>query len=226
MLQKKGNREWLRAVLASASLSLAMLGPASRTLIPIMAAVEEEKTPIDHVIVIVGENHTYDNVFGGYVPTGGQTAWNLLSEGIINADGSPGPHFSNAFQNVATDSTVTPGTYSPTPPTAPGPANLQTPDTTYAYGLTPNVPDSRWTATPLLNGPFPLVKHGSNLNGADYFGSFTGDPVHRFFQMWQDYDGGKLDLFPWVGETIGIGRNGLRFPSTLIKAALQWAFTI
>jgi phospholipase C len=29
-------------------------------------------TPIEHVIVIVGENHTFDNTFGGYVPSNGQ----------------------------------------------------------------------------------------------------------------------------------------------------------
>lgn len=30
-------------------------------------------SPIEHVIVVVGENHTFDNVFGGYVPRPGQT---------------------------------------------------------------------------------------------------------------------------------------------------------
>ena len=29
-------------------------------------------TPIQHVIVIVGENHTFDNVFGAYRPRGGR----------------------------------------------------------------------------------------------------------------------------------------------------------
>jgi hypothetical protein len=78
--------------------------------------------------------------------------WNLLSEGIINSDGSPGAHFSNAAQSVATDTTVTPGTYSPTPPPNPGPATLQTPDTTYAYGNPQNVPDPRWASTTIPDG--------------------------------------------------------------------------
>src|ERR1700757_4037820 len=50
-------------------------------------------TPIKHVIVVVGENHTFDNLFGGFTPRPGQHVHNLLSEGIINADGTPGPHF-------------------------------------------------------------------------------------------------------------------------------------
>jgi phospholipase C len=152
MREQQGTKRWLWIALASAGASMAMFA----TGVARAKGNSGAATPIDHVIVIVGENHTYDNVFGGYVPTAGQTVWNLLSEGIINADGSPGPHFSNAAQSVATDSTVTPGTYSPTPPTSPGPATLQTPDTTYAYGVTPSVPDSRYSAS-IPNGPFPLI---------------------------------------------------------------------
>ena len=37
------------------------------------------KSPIDHVIVIVGENHTFDNVFGAYLPRPGRPYYNLLS---------------------------------------------------------------------------------------------------------------------------------------------------
>jgi len=47
-------------------------------------------TPIKHVIVIVGENRSFDHLFATYVPTAGETVNNLLSEKIINADGTPG----------------------------------------------------------------------------------------------------------------------------------------
>jgi phospholipase C len=60
-------------------------------------------TPIKHVIVIIGENRSFDHVFATYVPRNGQTVWNLLSEGIINADGSPGWNFKKAEQLSATD---------------------------------------------------------------------------------------------------------------------------
>ena len=55
-------------------------------------------TPIKHVIVIVGENRTFDHLFATYVPAGGETVDNLLSKGIINADGSPGKKYSLARQ--------------------------------------------------------------------------------------------------------------------------------
>ena len=47
-------------------------------------------TPIKHVIVIIGENRSFDHVFATYVPKTGQTVWNLLSERIMKADGTPG----------------------------------------------------------------------------------------------------------------------------------------
>jgi phospholipase C len=61
-------------------------------------------SPIKHVIVIIGENRSYDHVFATYVPKRGQTTKNLLSEGIVNADGTPGPNFEKAQQLAATDS--------------------------------------------------------------------------------------------------------------------------
>jgi phospholipase C len=60
-------------------------------------------SPIKHVIVLIGENRTFDHLFATYVPKSRDSVKNLLSEGIINADGSPGRHFSKAaqFQAVA-----------------------------------------------------------------------------------------------------------------------------
>ena len=56
-------------------------------------------TPIKHAIIIVGENRSFDHLFATYVPQRkNQRVLNLLSEGIINADGSPGPNFAKAHQ--------------------------------------------------------------------------------------------------------------------------------
>src|ERR1700693_352923 len=54
------------------------------------------KSPIKHVIVLIGENRTFDHLFATYVPKSRDSVKNLLSEGIINADGSPGRHFAKA----------------------------------------------------------------------------------------------------------------------------------
>ena len=58
-------------------------------------------TPIKHVVIIIGENHTFDNVFATYQPPGRQHIWNLLSEGIVTKQGTPGPDFAAASQLTA-----------------------------------------------------------------------------------------------------------------------------
>src|SRR5271168_256336 len=63
-------------------------------------------TPIKHVIVIIGENRTFDHVYGTYTPKDGETISNLLSKGIVKANGKPGPNYSLSAQFSAVDSTT------------------------------------------------------------------------------------------------------------------------
>jgi phospholipase C len=64
-------------------------------------------SPIRHVIVIIGENRSFDHVFATYVPQPGQTVHNLLSEGIVALDANknaiPGRNFAKAQQLAAAD---------------------------------------------------------------------------------------------------------------------------
>lgn len=48
---------------------------------------------IKHVVVVLGENRSFDHVFGLYKPKRGQRIDNLLSRGIVDEDGRPGPNF-------------------------------------------------------------------------------------------------------------------------------------
>src|SRR5208282_6823902 len=71
-------------------------GPASGT---DAAANLTTASPIKHVIVLIGENRGLDHTFGVYKPKGkGETISNILSKGIVNEDGSPGPNYSLALQ--------------------------------------------------------------------------------------------------------------------------------
>ena len=63
-----------------------------------LAFASKPVTPIKHVIVVVGENVTFDTLYGAYQPPKGQTIKNLLSMGIIKADGTPGANYANAIQ--------------------------------------------------------------------------------------------------------------------------------
>ncbi len=108
-------------------------------------------TPIRHLIVIVGENHSFDNLFGAYQPVAGQSVSNLLSKGIINVDGTPGPHFIEAQQWQASDT----GQYSIAPQRTRLFTTLPQPNSTFAFGRKPNEPDPRFPGD-LPNGPFQL----------------------------------------------------------------------
>src|SRR6202158_5837065 len=70
---------------------------------PLPAAAQKTRTPIQHVIVIIGENRTFDHIFATYQPKHGETISNLLWKGIIKPDGTPGKNFPKAHQNSACD---------------------------------------------------------------------------------------------------------------------------
>ena len=55
-------------------------------------------TPIKHLIVLIGENRTFDNIYGTYMANNGQFVGNLLSRGIVHEDGIPGPNFVRSMQ--------------------------------------------------------------------------------------------------------------------------------
>jgi phospholipase C len=59
---------------------------------------QKTETPIKHLIVLIGENRTFDHLFATYVSPSGDSVRNLLSEEIIKADGTPGKHFNKAAQ--------------------------------------------------------------------------------------------------------------------------------
>jgi hypothetical protein len=70
-------------------------------------SVRPTLTPIKHLIVVIGENRSFDNVFGTYVPADPrQSVWNLLSLGIVDKTGAPGLKAAKALQRQATDPTT------------------------------------------------------------------------------------------------------------------------
>ncbi|MGO8921134.1 MAG: alkaline phosphatase family protein, partial [Stellaceae bacterium] len=173
------------------------------------------RTPIKHVIVIIGENRSFDHVFATYQPKSGNTVWNLLSEGIVNADGTPGPNYKSVYQAMAVDQAPNPYSISPggksipetlPPPLVGGPStpNFSTvaaaevaenglaPEyyqylTTGGTGQTSGTPDKRITydGQPVTSLPPGPFQLSSATMPYD---AYTASPVHRFYQMWQQLD--------------------------------------
>src|SRR5215471_18072449 len=104
VLMKTSRRRWITAI-ALAAMLIGQVG------VPLSSVAQSQgdnhfgegqefdtETPIKHVIVLIGENRTFDHVYGTYVPKPGHSVSNLLSNGIVKADGSPGPHADQAKQ--------------------------------------------------------------------------------------------------------------------------------
>ncbi len=185
---------------------------------PVAAAMpspdDATTTPIKHIIVVIAENRTFDHVFATYQPPQGETVFNLLSEGIVNEDGSPGPNFAKAAQYKA----VLSGTYDPAPankslypilpPLMTGSAPEQASDSKGPPFISADRTASDKGLLPadqslLLTGAAHLPKHSidtrlpnvTNLPNGPYqltpgipYNAYTSSPVHRLFQMWQQMD--------------------------------------
>lgn len=175
----------------------------------------ETTTPIKHVIVIIGENRSFDHVFATYQPRRGQTVWNLLSEGIVNADGTPGPNFAKAVQSASTDQASDAFLLSPPKaafpnkvlpaPLAGGPmdsyimSNSLTlaqqsetglPSNYYQYLVSGGTGIKSQTPDTRITGVTALPPGPFQLtNGSRFvYNSYAASPVHRFYQMWQQLD--------------------------------------
>lgn len=101
------------------------------------------------MIVILGENRTFDHVFATYEPARpGERVDNLLSKGIITKDGLPGPNYAKSAQFSAVVNntySISPGQKAPYNTTT---NKVQAPGTSYA-------PQSCYTSVDqaALNGP-------------------------------------------------------------------------
>src|ERR1700686_4089174 len=122
---------------------------------PSLQAQQTPKTasPIKHVIIIVGENRSFDHIFATYKPKAGESVDNLLSKHIVNEDGTPGSKYWLA-QQYSADIT--------------GAAEFQlSPTNKTAYGILP---------APLNGGPTDLCKNNGICSVADAIASEDGLP--------------------------------------------------
>jgi phospholipase C len=185
---------------------------------PLSAAAAQSTpvTPIKHVIVIIGENRTFDHVYGTFKPKRGQTVANLLSKGIVNADGTPGINYELSAQYNAVDSgafEISPGSKFayfniPAPETASAPTSASDSDpapfVTLSLaelaepGLYPSYNKYLLTGATGLphNVPDTRTPNVLTLGSGAFqltsatlpYDAYAASPVHRFYQMWQQTD--------------------------------------
>jgi phospholipase C len=173
---------------------------------------DDTSTPIKHVIVIIGENRSFDHVFATYVPKKGEKVWNLLSEGIVKADGTPGANFAKVEQKAAMDKAPDAFMLSPSTDSFPksvlpaplvgGPTDSYIPDDDlnlalesenglpleyYAYLVTGGTGQTSHTPDARIKNVNALPPGPFQLTNGDTFtyNDYAASPVHRFYQMWQ-----------------------------------------
>src|SRR5882762_3224483 len=144
------------AMLATVQLSLG--GAVTNAAPPNHDQPNNPRTPIKHVIVIVGENRSFDHIFATYKPKSGQHVDNLLSKHIINEDGTPGPKFWLATQYSADITGSTEFQLSPTNKTA--------------YSILP---------APLNGGPTDVCANNGICSLADAKASENGLPDDTYY---------------------------------------------
>ncbi|HEY7887291.1 MAG TPA: alkaline phosphatase family protein [Steroidobacteraceae bacterium] len=172
-----------------------------------LASPRRTLTPIKHVILIIGENRTFDHLFATYQPRRGQKVWNLLSRGIVKADGTPGPNVALARQWQAVDTDA----YSPDPKrTAPYDelpsmntgdalpkppfASLEQAQRSESGLLASDYRELTTGGTGLPTGGvdtrFPLQFTNAPIDLSRYlpYDAYASSPVHRLFQMRQELD--------------------------------------
>jgi phospholipase C len=171
-------------------------------------------SPIKHVIIIVGENRSFDHLFATYVPSHGERVRNLLSEGIIAPDGSPGPNFARAHQFQIISPPNGSGNffssadasskmlYSSLP--APDVNGVQFPPAAALLPAgDPGLPASAefllgtgGTGLPYNEGPDTRITNDTSLPPGPFqmtgptmpYDAYTGDTIHQYFQMVQQVD--------------------------------------
>jgi phospholipase C len=179
------------------------------------AADPDTTSPIKHVIIIVGENRSFDHLFATYVPPkNSQKILNLLSQGIIKADGTPGPNFAKAQQYKIT-SPPNSGQYFISADKAQKflYAALPAPDVNGvqfppflglpAAGGDPGLPMNYWflyntggTGLSYSEGPDIRISNVTALPPGPFqitgptmpWDAYAGDTIHQFFQMYQQVD--------------------------------------
>ncbi len=210
-------RNMLQAGVKYAGLTAALFATVLNPITPLFlnakspgSAKKSSGSPIQHVIIIIGENRSFDHVFATYVPKHGETVSNLLSKGIVNSDGTPGPNYSLSAQFSATDTTtysLSPGgkaLYTNIPPVIAGGAKTPYfPSINVAKQFEPfALPNSYYkfltTGGTGLNSYVDIdtrIPNVNNLGSGAFqltpgvkYDDYTNSPVHRFYQMWQQLD--------------------------------------
>jgi phospholipase C len=158
---------------------------------------ESQLGKINHIVVIYQENHSFDNLYGGWEGVNGLASADAAHTRQVKQNGTI---FACLMQNdvnltsppLAADCTDTTGTPANTP-FASHFANAP-------FGIEAFIPSSARTCPQ----PGVFAPHGLTPSPANLPGGCTEDIVHRFYQEQYQLDSGKQDRYTTGSDAVGL----------------------
>jgi acid phosphatase len=175
------------ATVVGAAVLLSTAGSASKKPYPGLATLAK----VNHIVVIYEENHSFDNLYGGWEGVNGLAKAKVKQ---VNQSGNP---FNCVLQQdvnltvpplvaTCTDSTSTPTTFTSHFANA-------------SFTIDPLIPATATTC------PKPGVFAANGvLSGQGVAGGCTRDLVHRFYQEQYQLDNGKMDRYVTGSDATGL----------------------
>jgi phospholipase C len=158
---------------------------------------ESQLGKINHIVVIYQENHSFDNLYGGWEGVNGLASADAAHTLQVKQNGTV---FACLLQNdvnltsppLAADCTDTTGTPANTP-FASHFANAP-------FGIEAFIPSSARTCPQ----PGVFAPHGLTPSPTNLAGGCTEDIVHRFYQEQYQLDNGKQDRYTTGSDAVGL----------------------
>jgi acid phosphatase len=147
-----------------------------------------------HVVVIYQENHSFDNLYGGWEGVNGVAAADAAHTTQVTQSGTP---YQCLLQN---DVNLT----------SPSPLPTTCTDTTTSTAFSSAFPNAPFAIDDYIGAsdttcppPGVFAPHGV-LKGTGQPGGCTADLVHRFYQEQYQLDGGKQDRYVTGSDAVGL----------------------
>jgi phospholipase C len=182
------SRRWLLALGLVAVLVAIPMGWSSA------GAAPNDLAKIDHFVFIYEENHSFDNLYGGW-------------EGVNGRSNADAAHTSQVGQNGATYVCLKQDDVNLTSPPLAAPCSDSTTGSTFTSAFA-NAPFPIDNYIPATANTCPAPGDFSHPNGfvvgAALPGGCTRDLVHRYYQEQYQLDGGKQDRYMTGSDAVGL----------------------
>src|SRR5438477_2250318 len=186
-----GRRTLAFAILAAAFVALTISSAAGA------ARGDDQLQKIDHIVVIYEENHSFDNLYGGWEGVNGRANADAVHTLQVGQAASRTP-YDCLLQNELNLTAPTPLSVTCTDTTTGSP--FVSHFTNAPFSIEQYIPMDARTCPP----PGVFYPNGTRPSPANLPGGCTEDIVHRFYQEQYQLDGGRQDRYTTGSDAVGL----------------------